>query len=143
MHPIAAPQLYLKHQAIKLIAFALCLQVQLKVQSYLAILILFIAMRNMVPKSFYKSSYRRVTCATTVSEKRNLVETIERPRSVVLLPLSGGDECDQASDNEEVPQDVETAFEPAGVLKVEEDINDEEKDQIDFLTERTKRRSKL
>ena len=48
-----------------------------------------------------KSSYRRVTHATTTSEVRNLVETIERTRSVVLLTPAGGDECDEASDNEE------------------------------------------
>ena len=78
----------------------------------------------MDPKSFYKSSYGRVTHAsTTMSEVRNLVETIERPRSVVLLPPDGGDECDQASDNEEVPQDFETASELASELKLKEDIN--------------------
>ena len=54
-------------------------------------------------KFFYKSSHRRVTYATTMLEVRNLVETIKRQRSVVLLPPAGGDECDQASDNEEVP----------------------------------------
>ena len=62
-------------------------------------------------KSFFKSSYRRVSYFTTMSEVRNLVETIERPRSVVLLSPAGGDECDQASDNEEVPQDFERVFE--------------------------------
>ena len=108
---------------------------------YLAILILFIAVRNMGPKSFCKSSYRRVTHATTISEVRNLVETVERPRSVVLLTPAGGDECDHACDNEEVPQDFETAFEPAGELKVKEHTDDVEEDQIDFLTERTKRRN--
>ena len=75
-----------------------------------------------------KSSYRRVTHATTTSEVRNLVETIERTRSVVLLTPAGGDECDQASDNEEVPQGFETAFEPAGELKVKEHIDDVEED---------------
>ena len=77
-----------------------------------------------------------------MSEVRSLVETIERPRSVVLLPLAGGDECDQASDNEEVPEDFETAFEPAGVLEVKEHIDNVEEDQIGFLTERTKRRKR-
>ena len=64
----------------------------------------------MDPRSFYKSSYSRVTHATTMSEVRNLEETIEGPRSVVLLMPAGGDKCDQASDNEEVPQDFETAL---------------------------------
>ena len=82
----------------------------------------------MYPKSFYKSSYRRVTHATTMLEVRSLVETIERPRTVVLPTPAGGDECDQASDSEVVPQDFETAFEPAGVVKVKERINDVEKD---------------
>ena len=87
----------------------------------------------MDPKSFHNSSCRSVTHATAVSEARNLVETIERPRSVVLLPPIGGDECDQTSDNEKVPQDFETAFESAGDLKVKEDIDDVEEDQIGFL----------
>ena len=100
----------------------------------MAVSILFIAVRNMDSKSFYNSSYRRVTHATTMSEVRNLVEIIERPRSVVLLPPAAGDDCDQASHNEEVPQDFETPFVPAGELKVEEDIDDLEKDQIGFLT---------
>ena len=110
---------------------------------YLAILILFIAVRNMDPKSFHKSSYRRVNHATTMSEVRNLVETIERPESVVLFPPAGGDECDQSSDNEEVPKDFETAFELAGELKVKEDIDDVEKDQIGVLTEAPKEESEL
>ena len=96
----------------------------------------------MDPKSFYKSLYRRVTHATSMSEVRNLVETIERPRNAVRLTPAGGDECDQASDNEEVAQDFETAFKPAGELKVKEHIDDAEEDQIDFLTERTKRRKR-
>ena len=96
----------------------------------------------MNPKSFYKSSYRCATHATSMPEVRNLVETIERPRSVVLLPPAGGDECDQASDKEEVPEDFETAFEPAGELKVKEHIDDAEEDKIGFLTERTKRRKR-
>ena len=113
--------------------------------SYLAILILFVAVRNKDPKSFYKSSYRRVTHATAMSEVRNLVETIERPRSVVVLPPAGGDKCDQASDetdDEKVPQDFKTGFEPAGELKVKKDIDDVEEDQIGFLTERTKKRKR-
>ena len=95
--------------------------------------------RNTDPKSFYKSSHRRVTHATTMSEVRNLVETIERPRRVVVLTPASGDKCDQLSDNEEVPQDFETAFEPAGELKVKKHIDDAEEDEIDFLNERTKR----
>ena len=75
-------------------------------------------MRSIDPKSFYKSLCRSATPATTASEVRNLVETIERPRSVVLLPLAGGNECDQACDDEEVSQDFETAFELAGELRV-------------------------
>ena len=51
-------------------------------------------------KSFYNSLYRRVTHAIAMSEVINLVETIERPRSVVLLAPAAGDDCDQASDNE-------------------------------------------
>ena len=45
------------------------------------------------------------------------METIERPRSVVLLAFAAGDNCGQASDHEEVPQDFVTAFEPAGSSK--------------------------
>ena len=57
----------------------------------------------MDPTSFFRSLYRRVKHATSMSEVRNQVETIERTRSIVLLPPAGGDECDQASDNKEVP----------------------------------------
>ena len=96
----------------------------------------------MDPKSFYESSYRRVTHATTMPEVRNLVETIERPRTVVLLTPAGGDECDQASANKEVPEDFETAFEHAGELKIKEHIDNAEEDQIGFLTERTERRKR-
>ena len=81
----------------------------------------------MDPKSFYESLYRRITHATTMSEV--IIETIERPRSVVLLRPAGGDECDQASDNEEVPQEFETAFESASEFKVEEDVDDVEENQ--------------
>ena len=63
-----------------------------------------------------------------MSEVSNPVETIEKPRSVVLLPPAAGDECDQASGNEEVPQYFETAFESADELEVEENIDDVEED---------------
>ena len=63
-----------------------------------------------------------------MSEVKNLVETKESPRSVVLLTPGGGDECDQASDDEGVPEDLETAFEPAGELKVKKHIDDVEED---------------
>ena len=69
-----------------------------------------------------------------MSEVENLVETIKTTRSVVLLSPAGGDECDQASDNEEVPHDSETVFERAGDLRVEEDVDDVEEDQVGFLT---------
>ena len=75
-----------------------------------------------------------------MSEMSNQVETLERPKSVVLLPPAAGDEYDQASDNEVVLQNFETAFEPAGEVEVEEDIDNVEEDQIGFLTDRTKRR---
>ena len=68
-----------------------------------------------------------------MSEVKDLVETIERPRSVVLL-LPAADDCDQASDSEEVLKDFETPFKAAGEFKVEEDIDDTDKDQIGFLT---------
>ena len=49
-------------------------------------------MKNINPKSFYKSSYRRLTHATTMSEVKKLVETIESTRSVVLLMPAGGND---------------------------------------------------
>ena len=48
-------------------------------------------------KYFYNSSYRRVTHAYTMSEVRNLVETMERPISIVLVPRGAGDEYNQES----------------------------------------------
>ena len=93
-------------------------------------------------KSFYNSSHRGVTHVTAMLEVRNLVETIERLRSAVLLAPAAGDDCDQASDNKEVSQDFETAFKSPGELEVKEDIDDVKEDQIGFLTERTKRRKR-
>ena len=83
-------------------------------------------------KSFYNSSYRHVTHVTAMSEVRNLVETIKKTKKCVLLAPAAGDYCDQASDNEEVSQDFETAFEPPGELEVKEDIDDVEEYQIGF-----------
>ena len=94
-------------------------------------LILFILVTNMQLKSFYNSSYRHVTHVTATSEVRNLVETIEKPSAVLLAPAAG-DDCDQASDNEEVSQEFQTAFEPPGELEVKEDIHDVEENQIGF-----------
>ena len=87
-------------------------------------------------KFFYNSSYRRATHATTMSEVRNLAETMERPRSVVLLSPAAGDDCNQASDNEKVPLDLKTAFEPAVELKVEEDIHDVEQRFLNWAPRR-------
>ena len=73
---------------------------------------------------------------------KNLVETIQRARSVVVLPTADGDKCDQASDNREVSQDFKTAFEPAGELEVKEGVHNKEEDQMDFLTETANRRKR-
>ena len=83
-------------------------------------------------KFIYNSSCRHATHVTAMSEVRNLVETIKRPRSAVLLAPAAGDDCDQTSDNEEVSQDFETVFEPPGELEVKNDIYDVEEYQIGF-----------
>ena len=85
-------------------------------------------------KTFDNSSFRHVTHATTMSEMRNIAKKIEKPRKVLLLPSAAGENCNQASDNEEVHKDFKTAFEPAVELKIEKDIDDEKEDQIGLLT---------
>ena len=108
MHPIAALQLCLKHQAIK--------------------------------RNCYCFMLTGLVKCTIIFGYFDFIHRGEK--YVVLLPPSSGDECNQASDNKEVPQDSETAFESACELKVEEDIDDVEEDQIGFLTKRTKRRKR-
>ena len=78
-----------------------------------------------------------------MSEVRNLVETIDRPKSVVLLSPGAGYNCDQASNNKEVFQVFEIAFKPTGELEVEKDMHDVEGDQIGFLPREPKQESEL
>lgn len=73
---------------------------------------------------FYCPSTRRVTHATTMEEAKDLTERMQHPKNVVLLPPAAGDQRDQVSDDEEVPQDLEMGFEPAEELEIEEDVDD-------------------
>ena len=59
---------------------------------------------------------------TTQAEATELAMRIENPRNIVLLPPETGDQSDQVWDNEELAQDMNSAFEPAGTLEVEEDL---------------------
>ena len=47
---------------------------------------------------------------------------MKNSRNIVLLPPEAGDQSDRVSDNEKLAQDMDSAFEPAGTLEVEEDV---------------------
>ena len=78
----------------------------------------------MDPKVFYHGSTRRVTPATTMAEAKELAEKMQLPKNIVVLPPTAGDQSGQVSDDEDVPQDLEMGFEPAGELEIEEDVDD-------------------
>ena len=76
---------------------------------------------------------------TTVAEKQNYIEEQINSRNVVnvvVLPPEAGDRGDQESDKEEVPEDKEKEYEPAGQLEIKENDADEEKEPNSPLSKR-------
>ena len=76
---------------------------------------------NINTTAFY-SSTRLVTKGATSAEATDLAMRMENPWNIVLLPPEVGDQSDWVSDNEKLAQDMDSAFEPAGTLEVEEDV---------------------
>ena len=93
---------------------------------------------NMNTTSFYGD--RKATKVTTLAEVHDMVDSSDNVLSVVVLPPDAGDNENQVSDEEELRDDPETAHEPAGILVVEEDIEDDPQEQITY--QRSERRWK-
>ena len=69
-----------------------------------------------------------------------MVDSLDNVLSVVVLPPDAGDNENQVSDEKGLRDDPETAHEPAGILVVEEDIEDDPQEQITY--QRSERRWK-
>ena len=77
---------------------------------------------------------RKATQVSTINEANEIVRTTRKPINVVVLPPSTGDSQNQESDIEEIPENSEESFEPAGELEVEEEIDDSDEDDEDDET---------
>ena len=73
----------------------------------------------MEPQSFYG---RKTTKVSTIAEACEAIAQSSDPAAVVILPPAAGDAGGQDSDVEDIPEDPEEQYEPAGELEVEEDI---------------------
>ena len=76
---------------------------------------------NMNTKSFYG---RNSTLVTTLEEVNDIVEAADHVVSVVVLPPEAGDSKD--TDEEDVNDNPDDIFEPAGQLEVEEEVGETE-----------------
>ena len=73
-------------------------------------------------KSFY---VKNLTLVTTLEEVNDIVEASDHVLSVVVLPPEAGDNQSQATDEEDINDNLDYAFEPAGQLEVEEETDEE------------------
>ena len=73
----------------------------------------------MDPRAFYG---RKTTKVFTLAEAD--------PAAIVVLPRAAGDAGDQDSDIEEIPENPEEEYEPAGELEVEQNIENEFDNEI-------------
>ena len=83
---------------------------------------------NMNTTTFYGN--RQDTKVTTLAEVHDLVECSDNVVSVVVLPPDAGDDENLVSDEEELQENPETAHEPAGLLVVEEEVEDDAEETI-------------
>ena len=88
----------------------------------------------MEPNLFYG---KRTTRVATVIEARELFEEANDPTAIVLLPPDAGDIGDKDSDTDEIPDDPEEEYEPAGELEFEEEL------ESDFFEEVPPRKKTL
>ena len=92
---------------------------------------------NMNTTTFYGN--RQTTKVTTLAEVNDLVECSDNVLSVVVLPPDAGDNENLVSAEEELQEDSESAHEPAGLLVVEEEIED---DAVETMHQHHERRWK-
>ena len=65
---------------------------------------------------------RKATKVTTIAEVQDAIENNRDVRNIVVLQPNAGDSESQTSDCEEITNDPEEIFEPAGEMEVEEEI---------------------
>ena len=70
----------------------------------------------------FRSSARRITRGATLVEATDLAMRMQNPRKIFFLLPEALDQSDHVSDNEKLAQDMDSAFEPARTLEVEEDV---------------------
>ena len=79
---------------------------------------------NMNTKLFY---VKNLTLVTTLEEVNDIVEASDHVLSVAVLPLDTGDNQSPVTDEEDINDNLDDAFEPAGQLEVGEE-RDEQSD---------------
>lgn len=88
-------------------------------------------------KSFYGG--RKYTRVTTIGEAHEAVENASHPVNVVVLPPAAGDIGTQESDTEDANDDPEEAYEPAGELEIEEEIESDDNFEIEQQPKRKRK----
>ena len=73
-----------------------------------------------------KSFYGRNSTLVTTLEVNDIVEAADHVLSVVVLPPEAGDSQSQDTDEEDVNDNPDDIFEPAGQLEVEEEVGENE-----------------
>ena len=91
----------------------------------------------MDPRAFYE---RKTTKVSTLAQACEIIEQSSDPAAIVVLPPAAGDAGDQDSDIEEIPENPEEDYEPAGELVVEQNIENEFHNEILPLQKKKKTR---
>ena len=73
-------------------------------------------------KSFY---VKKLTLVTTLEEVNDIVEASDHVLSVVVIAPEAGDNQSQDTDEEDINDNLDDAFEPTGQLEVEEETDEE------------------
>ena len=79
-------------------------------------------LRNMNIKSFY---VKNLTLVTTLEEVNDIIEASAHVLSVVVKAPEAGDNQSQDTDEEDINDNLDDAFEPAGQLEEEEETDEE------------------
>ena len=77
---------------------------------------------NMNTKSFYA---KNLTLVTTLEEVNDIVEASDHVLIGVVLPHEAGDNQSPDTDEENINDNLDDAFEPTGQLEVEEETDEE------------------
>ena len=73
---------------------------------------------------------RKTTKVSTLAKACEIIVESSDTAAIVVLPPAAGDAGDQDSDIEEIPENPEEEYEPAGELEVEQNIENEFDNEI-------------